>query len=77
MTNILHQRPDNLEGYIIDELKKVQKVKQDDPKSSALYEFPKRFLNTDDFEAIFDSYDVLGIQTLPISYLIQGKFRDD
>ena len=35
---------------------------------------PEPFLTTEDFEAIFDSYDVLGIQTVPIAYLIQGKF---
>ena len=29
-------------------------------------------MTTDDFEAIFDSYDVLGIQTVPISYLSQA-----
>jgi len=28
------------------------------------------FLVTEDFEAIFESYDVLGIQTVPIAYLI-------
>jgi hypothetical protein len=45
----------------------------DDPHSRALYTFPEGpFLTTEDFEAIFDSYDVLGIQTVPISYLGQA-----
>jgi hypothetical protein len=50
-------------------LKNVQKVKTDDPHSQNIYAFPEPFLTTEDFEAIFESYDVLGIQTVPISYL--------
>ncbi len=38
-----------------------------------MYQFPEPFLNTEDFEAIFESYDILGIQTVPISYLYQGN----
>jgi len=38
-----------------------------------LYNFTEGpFLTTDDFEAIFDAYDVLGIQTVPIAYLSQA-----
>ena len=73
MTNILHTRPPNAKLYIISCLKNAQKIKNDDPHSKQIYQFPEAFLKTDDFEAIFDSYDVLGIQTVPISYLIQGK----
>lgn len=29
-------------------------------------------MTTEDFEALFDSYDVLGIQTVPIAYLAQA-----
>ena len=45
----------------------------EDPHSRQLYNFPEgSFLTTEDFEAIFDSYDVLSIQTVPISYLGQA-----
>ena len=30
------------------------------------------FMNQDDFESLFDSYDVLGIQSVPIKYLCQA-----
>ena len=29
-------------------------------------------MKTEDFEAIFDSYDILGINTVPKAYLIQA-----
>ena len=48
--------------YIIQCLKNVQRVKsEDDPHSNQLYQFPEPFLTTEDFEAIFESYDILGI----------------
>ena len=30
------------------------------------------YLTQEDFESVFDSYDVLGIQSVPISYLAQA-----
>jgi hypothetical protein len=55
-------------------LQNIQKMSiNEDPHSRQLYNFPEGpFLSTEDFEAIFDSYDVLGIQTVPISYLGQA-----
>ena len=73
LTTILHQRPPNSKQFILQCLKNVQRVKPDDPHSHQIYQFPEPFLTTDDFEAIFDSYDVLSIQTVPKEYLIQGK----
>ena len=46
--------------------------KKDDPHNENIYEFSEPFLDQDDFEAIFDSYDVLGIQTIPKSYLFHA-----
>ena len=57
----MHHKPENLEDYIVEELKNIQKVKPEDAHSNAIYQFPKRFLTTEDFEAVFDSYDVLAI----------------
>ena len=34
-----------------------------------IYKFSEQFLKLEDFEAIFDSYDVLGVQTVPVKYL--------
>ena len=61
LTNILHTRPPNVKMFIIQRLKNIQKVKPDDPHSNAIYQFPEPFLTQEDFEAIFDSYDILGI----------------
>ncbi|CDW77706.1 tpr domain containing protein [Stylonychia lemnae] len=72
LTNILHHRPQNAKQFIIQCLQNVKVVRPDDPHSNQIYEMKEPFLLTEDFEAIFESYDVLGIQTVPIAYLIQG-----
>ena len=70
LTNILHTRPPNAKHYIVQCLKAIQRQPSDDPQSRGIYGFPEGpFLTTEDFEALFDSYDVLGIQTVPIAYL--------
>ncbi len=59
--------------YIVQCLKSIQRQPSDDPQSRSIYAFPEGpFLTTEDFEALFDSYDVLGIQTVPIAYLTQA-----
>ena len=74
LTNILNNRPPNAKLYIIQCLKNIQRQPHnDDPQSRSLYQFPEGpFLTTEDFEALFDAYDVLGIQTVPIAYLAQA-----
>eukprot|EP00347_Sterkiella_histriomuscorum_P014982 403358764 len=72
LTNILYNRPPSAKLFIIESLKNVQKVKPDDPHSNQIYQMQEPFLSTEDFEAIFESYDILGIQTVPIAYLIQA-----
>ena len=70
LTQILHNRPPNAREYIVECLSKLKTMKSDDPHSNELYQLEFPFLGTEDFEAIFESYDVLGIQTVPIAYLI-------
>jgi len=70
LTNILNNRPNDAKTYIKECLEKLKTVHSDDPHSKQIYHMPEPFLTTEDFEAIFDSYDVLGIQTVPIIYLI-------
>ena len=62
LTNILYYRPPDAKLYIVQSLKNIQRVAQQDPLSNQLYSLPEGpFLTTEDFESIFDSYDVLGI----------------
>ena len=60
MTNILNEKPADPKAAI---LKMLQSIKKDlkwwDPHDNSLYQFQSTFLTTEDFEAIFDSYDVL------------------
>ena len=45
---------------------------KEDSLNKNLYKFNDRFLNQEDFIAIFESYDVLGVQTVPVIYLEQA-----
>lgn len=69
----MYYRPPDAKLYIVQSLKNIQRVAQQDPHSNQLYSLPEGpFLTTEDFESIFDSYDVLGIQTVPKAYLGQA-----
>ena len=79
LTRILIKQPDNAKQHIIEYLKLVRKVPSTDPHSQKVYQFmmdgdetTNSYLNQEDFESVFDSYDVLGIQSVPISYLAQA-----
>ena len=76
LTRILDERPPDAKQHIIEYLKTAHKAPLDDPNSRKLYQFQDQegnidtFLTQEDFESIFDSYDVLNIQSVPISYLV-------
>ena len=71
MTNILQERPVDARQYLLDSLKSLQKqdFSKEDALNKNIYKFNESFLKLEDFEAIFDSYDVLGVQTIPVKYL--------
>ena len=71
MTNILQERPVDARQYLLDSLKSLQKqdFSKDDALNKNIYKFSEPFLKIEDFEAIFDSYEVLGVQTVPCKYL--------
>ena len=63
MTNILSEKPADPKAAILKMLTSIQRKQfnQTDPHNNSLYQFQSQFLTTEDFEAIFDSYDVLQI----------------
>ena len=63
MTNVLQERPVDARSYILNALKSIQKhdYSKEDPNNKNVYKFSEPYLKEEDFEAIFDSYDVLGI----------------
>ena len=75
LTRILDERPQKAKAHIIEYLKTVQKVRNDDPLCQKVYHFQDQegrvdsYLTQEDFESIFDSYDILNIQSVPLSYL--------
>ena len=78
LTRIMDERPQDAKAHIIEYLKTVQKQRSEDPHCQKVYQFQDQdgnidtYLTQEDFEAIFDSYDVLNIQSVPLSYLAQA-----
>ena len=74
MTNILNERPEDPKGAVLKMLQSLRKknFKAEDPHNDNIYEFAEPFLDQEDFEAIFDSYDVLNIGSIPKSYLFHA-----
>ena len=72
LTYIVNSKPDNINEAIAEMLTEVKKGVPADQFSRKIYEFPEQFLSTEEFEAIFDSYDVLQINTVPKAYLVQA-----
>jgi hypothetical protein len=75
MTTMLHKRPmEDPKQYVLETLKSIQVLsererKQDDPLNKNIYRFMKPFLTQEDFEAMFDAYDVLDVRAVPLKFL--------
>ena len=75
MTTMLHKRPmEDPKQYVLATLKSIQVMsnaerKADDPLNKNIYRFEKPFLNREDFEAMFDAYDVLDVRAVPLKFL--------
>ena len=75
MTTMLHKRPmEDPKQYVLETLKSIQVMsererKQDDPVNKNIYRFMKPFLTREDFEAMFDAYDVLDVRAVPLRFL--------
>ena len=67
----MNDRPENPKVAILKMLKSLQRKNMGnfDPHNKTLYQFESEFLQEEDFEAIFDSYDVLGMQQIPKAYM--------
>ena len=84
LTRILYERPDDAKERIVQMLKTVHKVQNKDSNSQRVYQILEQpehkpngepidqFLGPDDFESLFDSYDILGIQSVSLKYLAQA-----
>ena len=78
MTRILDERPQDAKFHIIELLKSAKLSADKDPFSRRSYKFLDQngevdsYLTKEDFESIFDSYDVLNIQAVPLAYLAQA-----
>lgn len=64
LTSIIHSKPDNVKSFVQSQLEEIKKLSAQG--QSGLY------FSNEDFEAIFDSYDVAQIGRLPYSVLVQA-----
>merc|ERR1711957_189016 len=75
ITTMLHKRPmEDPKQYVLETLKSIQVMsererKSDDPLNKNIYRFMKPFLTREDFEAMFDAYDVLDVRAVPLKFL--------
>ena len=78
MTNMLHQKPmEDPKQYILQTLKSIQKADHQskaagvdyDPLDKNIYKFMKPFMTQEDFEAMFDAYDVLDVGRVPMTFM--------
>ena len=84
LTRVLYERPDDAKHRIAQMLRSVQKVENRDANTQRVYQIMEaadqkqngelidQFLGPDDFESLFDSYDILGIQSVSLKYLAQA-----
>ena len=71
LANVLLKKPEDPKQAVLDYLRTLKHVnyKQSDPHNTNIYEMEEKFLNEDDFEAIFESMDVLGTGAVPKAYM--------
>ena len=67
LTQMVYHQPPNPKEFIADQLRKVK-------EENHRYVLFDDLITTENFEAIFDSYDVLNHKKLPYKYLEQGYF---
>lgn len=72
LTNIIIEKPANVKEYIAEQLKAVKKRQIGDKPSDFIWEFPSQILTQEDFEAMFNAYDIMNLHYIPTSYLIDG-----
>ena len=70
LVNILTTRPKDVKETIISLLKNVKKKKISPNSDEVIWDFGSNYLDTSDFEALFDTYDVLNVHHIPVSYMI-------
>ena len=85
LTRVLDERPDDAKYRIIQLLKTVQKIRAKDKHMQRVYQIMDQpnakgpggdptdcFLTPEDFESLFDSYDIFQTQSVPVTYLAQA-----
>ena len=72
LVNILTTKPKDVKGTIINLLKKVKKNKIFPDRDEVIWDFGQDYLEIGDFETLFDTYDVLGVHHIPVSYMIDA-----
>ena len=60
IAKIIAERPDDIRDYLAKEVKKIKM----NPKST--------YFAHKDFDAMFENYNILNVNTIPIEYLFQG-----
>uniref|UniRef100_A0A7S3NBV2 Uncharacterized protein n=1 Tax=Euplotes harpa TaxID=151035 RepID=A0A7S3NBV2_9SPIT len=71
LVHILTSRPKDVKESIINLLKNVKKKKISPNTEEIIWDFGSSYMDVNDFEALFDTYDVLNVHNIPVSYMIE------
>ena len=66
MTHVVYAQPENPKTFLIDLLKKSKKDEKGHLRVSSEH------LGKGDYEAMFDTYDILNLKAIPYVYLVQA-----
>ena len=66
LTRIIHDKPKNVKQHIIEQLIELKKQEKD---SNLI---PAQYLNSEDFETMFDAYDIAGEGNVNYSVLVHA-----
>ena len=66
LTHLVYVQPENPKAFLIDLLKKSRKDEKGHLKAGAEH------LDKTDYEAMFDTYDVINLKAIPYGYLLQA-----
>lgn len=72
LTNIMLEKPENVKEFIVEQLQKVKKRQIGDQPSEFIWDFPNPVLRQEDFEAMFNAYDMMNLHYIPVAYLVDG-----
>lgn len=72
LVNVLMEQPENVKDFIREQLQKVEKKQIGEGQSEFIWNFKKDLLDKQDYEALFNTYDIMDLKHISVNYLIDA-----